>query len=771
MAGVTMKGSMNFVWDLQNVLGHGATSVVYMGRSKRTFHKVAVKVFSPASFNRPISIQTREFEVMKKLNHKNIVQLLAIEDENQTYNKVIVMEYCAHGSLFNLLEESKNRFGLPEEEVLLVLQHVASGMKHLRSNAVVHRDVKPGNILRCIDPDGRSVYKLTDFGAARELQDQEQFISLYGTEEYLHPHMYEKAVLRRDNSKIFDASVDLWSIGVTYYHMATGNLPFRPFGGRRDKELMYKIVSQKERGVISGIQLKANDPIIWNRVLPNTCTLSQGLQIYLIPLLASLLEINPDHMWTFETYFETVDSLCSKSVVHAYCPNMSSSLKIYLNTEDSLSKLHENITKQTDIEKENQLLLFENRHIEAAIDSLLTVKNYPDNITVHNPIFIFNKIEEFHAYPDPGYIAPFPLINDQPHANLELDYRTARECCRIGHSVQAAISTIVQQNKLQHLAVKQYSIDLNQGIQTEHSNLDHVTQFCETTKAWFRKFIKIISLQINSIRILFNKNPVEPLQELITRIEQIQTEAMTEFDSRTKQIQALLEELRLSIKKLTTSHLEAKQLTMEWKFTEGCLSVDRCPEILNQLVIKLEESTMTLKENRAKRILPYNDEQIHKYERLEIKKISEEIKKRLTTHCCPRAHDLYNAYQVWYRKATDSRRESAKNKTRMKNLIQLQSSFYDKFNELMQCFISVLDDGAPDNETKSLMLVASQSFASASVNDTKKDESMRRQVAGDILDGLKTTRSSVEEMVQLVKENNTIIERFGSLSSLPEEWD
>lgn len=72
-----------------------------------------------------------------------------------------------------------------EVPVVLVVSRAVHGMNHLRENGVVHRDIKPGNIMRLVGDDGRSVYKLTDFGAARELEDDEKFLSIYGTEEYL----------------------------------------------------------------------------------------------------------------------------------------------------------------------------------------------------------------------------------------------------------------------------------------------------------------------------------------------------------------------------------------------------------------------------------------------------------------------------------------------------------------------------------------------------------------------------------------------------------
>ncbi|CAB1346313.1 unnamed protein product [Coregonus sp. 'balchen'] len=234
-----MQSTANYLWLISDLLGQGATANVYRGRHKKTGDLYAVKVFNNLSFLRPLDVQMREFEVLKKLNHKNIVKLFAVEEESNTRHKVLVMEYCPCGSLYTVLEESSNAYGLPEDEFLIVLQDVVAGMNHLREYGIVHRDIKPGNIMRVIGEDGRSVYKLTDFGAARELEDDEQFVSLYGTEEYLHPDMYERAVLRKEHQKKYGATVDLWSIGVTFFHAATGSLPFRPFEGpRRNKEVM-----------------------------------------------------------------------------------------------------------------------------------------------------------------------------------------------------------------------------------------------------------------------------------------------------------------------------------------------------------------------------------------------------------------------------------------------------------------------------------------------------------------------------------------------------
>uniref|UniRef100_A0A674E8H9 Protein kinase domain-containing protein n=1 Tax=Salmo trutta TaxID=8032 RepID=A0A674E8H9_SALTR len=105
-----------------NVLGQGATASVYKARNKKTGQQVAVKVFNVMSYSRPYNVQMREFEMLRRLNHNNIVKLFSVE-ELRSKQRVLVMEYCSGGSLLSLLEP-ENAFGLPEPEFLIVLHCV-----------------------------------------------------------------------------------------------------------------------------------------------------------------------------------------------------------------------------------------------------------------------------------------------------------------------------------------------------------------------------------------------------------------------------------------------------------------------------------------------------------------------------------------------------------------------------------------------------------------------------------------------------------------------
>ncbi|NWH40403.1 IKKE kinase, partial [Chloropsis hardwickii] len=387
-----MQSTPNYLWSTEDLLGQGATASVYKARNKKSGELVAVKVFNNASYLRPQEVQMREFEMLRKLNHKNIVKLFAVEETGSSKQKVLVMEYCSSGSLLNVLEDPANAFGLAESEFLIVLQCVVAGMNHLRENGVVHRDIKPGNIMRLVGEDGQSIYKLTDFGAARELEDDEKFVSVYGTEEYLHPDVYERAVLRKPQQKAFGVTVDLWSIGVTFYHAATGSLPFVPFGGpRRNKEIMYKITTEKPPGAIAGIQRQENGNIEWSYELPITCCLSTGLKDQLIPILANILEVDQEKCWGFDQFFAGTNDILHRMVVDVFSLQQASSHRIYIHSYNTTTKFLDAVFKQTNIVPHHQEYFFEGHLYE--LDPNLQAHHFCKT-TESNPLTLLSTSEQ-----------------------------------------------------------------------------------------------------------------------------------------------------------------------------------------------------------------------------------------------------------------------------------------------------------------------------------------------------------------------------------------
>jgi len=179
-----MKETKNYIWKEEEKLGEGSFGQVFRGVDKRTGVYVAIKKFKDAS-----KFSNNEFEILSKIDHKNIVKLVAYESELRDGQPVgipvVIMELCKGGSLEKMLLDPENCFGLEDDEYLLLLEGLTSAYEYLRKNNILHRDTKPGNILRHKGDDGDSIYKLADFDAARELADGETFESLRGTAEYV----------------------------------------------------------------------------------------------------------------------------------------------------------------------------------------------------------------------------------------------------------------------------------------------------------------------------------------------------------------------------------------------------------------------------------------------------------------------------------------------------------------------------------------------------------------------------------------------------------
>lgn len=256
---------------------------------------MAVKCCVDSSEELIASYITREAKTMSLIQHPNVVKFFAIEEikEIEKTRRAIIMEYCANGSLQNMLLANPN--GLPHDEYFNCASQLVAGVEHLVQNRIAHRDLKPDNIMVSKCSNGSLLYKIGDFGAARQLQKREKYTSLYGTHEYLHIHLYEQYYYKLLNIKPkvsqFNCTHDFWSLGVTLYEVASGTLPFEPKNGRDDKQTMYRMISRKRSDEIAAMETE--NGIKWLKKLPETSSVAE--HEYVTQHLAKLINVSENY--------------------------------------------------------------------------------------------------------------------------------------------------------------------------------------------------------------------------------------------------------------------------------------------------------------------------------------------------------------------------------------------------------------------------------------------------------------------------------------------
>ncbi|KAG7238307.1 hypothetical protein INR49_031018 [Caranx melampygus] len=601
MSGVTAS-TTNYLWSLQDVLGQGATASVYKARNKRSGELVAVKVFNFMSYSRPREVQMREFEMLRKLNHSNIVKLHAVE-ELPSKQKVLVMEYCSGGSLLSLLEEPENAFGLPETEFLTVLQCVVQGMNHLRENGVVHRDIKPGNIMRQVGEDGKSVYKLTDFGAARELEDDEKFVSIYGTEEYLHPDMYERAVLRKAHQKSYGVSVDLWSIGVTFYHAATGVFP------------SHRMKDPVGTNLSSGIQRVEGGPIEWSYHLPHSCQLSQGLRVQLVPVLAGILEADQERCWGFDQFFTATTDILQRQPVHLFSLQQAMAHSIYIHHYNTVSVFFEEVASQTGIEIEQQHLLYLGHDLP--LEGSMKVVNLP-RTSPERPLILLSY------RPEANTSLPFkepetPVI--PPRFDIMADYNFSKVIVGVVHQYLRIIQLLHTHRELLLQGYYSYMMKLRRECGEAIHSIAMITirlQSCLNLEH------RIHTLGYYTSE---NQGTAENGQklQLVHQHLPIYTAGIQEFQNRLDQLQ--IEQAKLA----------------------ETLANDKSCQKMGILLQKITAIHQQYRKDRITGKLPYNDEQIHKFEKIHLLSHIKRVKSLCREECAQRYKELLASTKTWSR--------------------------------------------------------------------------------------------------------------------------
>jgi len=226
-----LQAKLEGQYRVVRLLGHGGMGAVYLARDLTLDREVAIKVVKTASDGRDMYDRfRREARTAAKLSHPNIVPLHAFgEVEGMPY---FVMGYVRGESLADRLRREGK---LPEEETRRIVAEIADALDHAHRQGVIHRDIKPDNVL-LDDESGRAL--LTDFGVAKAVGKGEtltRYGSVVGTPHYMSP---EQAAGRAD----IDARTDIYSLGVMAYAMLAGRLPFE---GSTPADVLTKHLTQE----------------------------------------------------------------------------------------------------------------------------------------------------------------------------------------------------------------------------------------------------------------------------------------------------------------------------------------------------------------------------------------------------------------------------------------------------------------------------------------------------------------------------------------------
>ncbi|CAF1046448.1 unnamed protein product [Rotaria sordida] len=213
----------DYQYSKRDLIGHGAFAIVFLGHSKSSpEQQVAIKQITKKQLAKSQSLLEKEIKILKeltKLKHENLVALLDCkESQNNVY---LVMEFCNGGDLADYLQ---SRQTLSEDTIAIFFRQIAAAIRACHEHSVVHRDLKPQNILLS-HPDKNDqrvqdvILKIADFGFARFLSDGVMAGTLCGSPMYMAPE-----VIR---SLQYDGKADLWSIGTIMYQCLTGKAPFQ----------------------------------------------------------------------------------------------------------------------------------------------------------------------------------------------------------------------------------------------------------------------------------------------------------------------------------------------------------------------------------------------------------------------------------------------------------------------------------------------------------------------------------------------------------------
>uniref|UniRef100_A0A3Q3DIQ2 Inhibitor of nuclear factor kappa-B kinase subunit alpha n=1 Tax=Hippocampus comes TaxID=109280 RepID=A0A3Q3DIQ2_HIPCM len=348
-------------WEMKERLGMGGFGHVYLYQNHVSplIHKLAVKICRLELSSKNKERWGREIQIMKKLNHVNVVQASEVPEELSLIARndlpLLAMEYCSGGDLRKVLSKPENCCGLKESEVLALLRDIGCGIEYLHENKIIHRDLKPENIV-LQEISGKLVHKIIDLGYAKDLDQGSVCTSFVGTLQYLAPELFE--------SKPYTVTVDYWSFGTVIFECTCG---FRPFLHHMQPVQWTSQVKNKGAKDIMAVE-DMNGEVRFSAHLPYPNNLSRPLLAPVENLLQMLLLWDPaarggglDPVTNKANCYRTLQNILNMKVIHVLDMTSAQLHSLTLEAEESLHSLQLRLEThtQTHISPLNQELLLE----------------------------------------------------------------------------------------------------------------------------------------------------------------------------------------------------------------------------------------------------------------------------------------------------------------------------------------------------------------------------------------------------------------------------
>ena len=312
-------------------IGEGSFSEVYLIRSQKTQREYALKKIQIKKSNLKIDKILQEVNILKELDHPNIISFKGAFISNDDKYLNIITEYVNQGDFEKKIQTNyKDKKYFEEEDILNWLFQACLALKYLHENCIIHRDIKPSNIYLMEN----NIIKLGDFGLSKNISPFHRTKTLAGSPVYAAPELIKELEEIENNNnnikfKSYSYEIDIWSLGVTFCNIMSLEKPFD-----KNKDIINNIKSEK----------------IFNK--EKNCYIDQILKKYSKEFLDLI-----DEIMTYQPRQRpSVEDILEKDII-------KKRMNLYLkenkfNKDEAIKEINNYIEKFGRIEKEEESNLF-----------------------------------------------------------------------------------------------------------------------------------------------------------------------------------------------------------------------------------------------------------------------------------------------------------------------------------------------------------------------------------------------------------------------------